>query len=305
MNDIPVQQAKPERIRFLRARDRNYHFAKWTQGVMVSVSIALPVLGAIEGPTHPTVKAFVALVAIILLLLDTAWIERLQKDRIKRGAKLQEQFDTEVFQLPWNRFVAGKPVDLEELRRLSAKPVDPARETHFLSWYDKSVGKLPLYLGRMVCQRTNLRYDSRLRRTYGGWVLGATVVFVVVMLGISVPIGVQLNDLLLNVAVPFMPLLTWALKEHRAQTTSASSIENLFAEWDTLWGKALRDGTVADMEAGSRNLQDAIYQYRERNPLVFDWVYYRMRNASEDEAHHAAEELVATAIKSLEGRTQQ
>ncbi|MCK9685720.1 S-4TM family putative pore-forming effector [Scleromatobacter humisilvae] len=305
MNDIPVQQAKPERIRFLRARDRNYRFAKWTQGVMVSISIALPVFGAIEGPTHPTVKAFVALAAIILLLLDTGWIERVQKDRIKRGAKLQELFDTEVFSLQWNRFVAGKPVDLEELRRLSAKPLDPERESHFLAWYDASVAKLPLYLGRMVCQRTNLRYDSRVRRTYGSWVLGATVVFAIAMLAISVPIGLQLNDLLLNVAVPFMPLLTWALKEHRAQTNSATSIDNLFAEWDTLWDRALRGGSIAEMEAGSRNLQDAIYQYRERNPLVFDWVYYRMRDASEDEAHHAAEELVATAMKSLEGRAQQ
>ena len=272
---------------------------------MVTVSIALPAFGALEGPTHPDIKAFVALVAIILLLLDTSWIDRVQKDRIKRGAKLQEQFDTEVFGLPWNRFVAGKPVEPEDVRRLSAKPLRQARESHFLAWYDKSVGKLPLYLGRLVCQRTNMRYDARLRRTYGAWVLGVTLFLVIAVLALSVPVGVQLNDLIVYVAVPVMPLLTWAVKEHRAQANSAAAIENLLGEWDKLWTKALEGAKPAEIDIGSRNLQDAIYQYRERNPLVFDWVYYLMRRSGEDQAHHAAEELVANATKALEGRAQQ
>lgn len=48
------------------------------------------------------------------------------------------------------------------------------------------------------------------------------------------------------------------------------------------------------------SLQDAIYQYRERSPLVFDWVYSIFRSANEDEAHHAAEDLVRKAEKALE-----
>jgi len=273
--------------------------------LIVSLSIALPILSAIEGARHPTIRAFVALAAIILLLLDTGWLEKIQKERTKLGAKLQEQFDTEVYGLSWNRFVAGKPVEPEDLQWLSATPLGPKRESEFLSWYEHCVGQLPIHLGRMVCQRTNIRYDSRIRRRYGGWVLGLVVAFAIVLLLIGLLAGLGLRDLILSFAVPFLPLMTWALKEHRQQTNSAIAIENLMLEWEKLWTKALEGAPVDEVEPGTRNLQDAIYQYRERNPLVFDWVYRAMRRKNEEEAKFAAEDLVAKAKKALQEREQQ
>jgi len=53
------------------------------------------------------------------------------------------------------------------------------------------------------------------------------------------------------------------------------------------------------LKAESRSLQDAIYQHRERSPLVFDWVYYLFRSANEDEAHHAAKDFVREAERAL------
>ncbi|MGK4845906.1 S-4TM family putative pore-forming effector [Salmonella enterica] len=42
-----------------------------------------------------------------------------------------------------------------------------------------------------------------------------------------------------------------------------------------------------------------MYQHRASAPWVFDWVYRRMRSRNEQEAHHAAEELVKEVQSTL------
>lgn len=298
-NDIPTQQASDVNRGLLRARHRNYRAAKVTQGLLVLVSIILPVIGVWVGPQIPEIRPYLALASLILLLLETALFDRIQKDRLKRGAKLQEQFDTDVFGLPWNRFVTGAQVEHEDVRRLSAKPLSEKREAHFQAWYEVCVGRLPLHLARLIGQRTNINYDARLRRRYGGWLLTLTLLFGVTLLYIGLYKGLQFPDLIMTLVVPFMPMLTWALRERMQHANAANSLTNLNGEWDKIWNKALSGEDEAALTTESRALQDSIYQHRERSPLVFDWVYFIFRSVSEDEAHHAAEDLVRKAEKAL------
>lgn len=298
-NDIPMRQASDENRCLLRARHRNYRAAKVTQGLLVLVSILLPVVGVWIGPKVPEIRPYLALASLILLVMETAQFDRIQKDRLKRGAKLQEQFDTDVFGLPWNRFVTGAPVDHEDVRRLSAKPLSDKREAHFQAWYEACIGRVPLHLARLIGQRTNISYDSRLRRRYGGWLLTVTFVFGVALLYTGLYEGLQFPDLIMSLVVPFLPVLTWALRERMQQANAAISLANLNGEWDKIWTKALGGADATALTFESRSLQDAIYQHRERSPLVFDWVYFIFRSANEDEAHHAAEDLVRKAEKAL------
>lgn len=226
-------------------------------------------------------------------------MDRIQKDRLKRGAKLQEQFDTDVFGLPWNRFVTGGQVEHEDVRRLSAKPLSEKREAHFQAWYEVCLGRLPLHLARLVGQRTNISYDARLRRRYGGWLLTLTLLFGVALLYAGLYKGLSFPDLIMTLAVPFMPVLTWALRERMQQANAATSLANLNGEWERVWAKAIGGADSTVLTAESRSLQDALYQHRERSPLVFDWIYSIFRSANEDEAHHAAEDLVRKAERAL------
>ena len=298
-NDIPKRQTSGENQGLLRARDRNYHAAKVTQGFLVLVSILLPVAGVWIGPQAPEIMPYLALASLILLVTETALFDRIQKDRLKRGAKLQEQFDTDVFGLPWNRFVAGVPVEHEDVRRLSAKPLSEKREAHFKDWYEVCIARLPLYLARLIGQRTNISYDARLRRRYSGWLLTLTLLLGVALLYAGLYKGLQFPDLIMTLLVPFLPVLTWALRERMQQANATVSLTYLNGEWDKIWTKALGGADAAAVTAESRSLQDAIYQHRERSPLVFDCVYSIFRSANEDEAHHAAEDLVRKAEKAL------
>jgi hypothetical protein len=298
-NEIPFEQARPELVALIRARDRTYRDAKLTQGTFVILSILLPIAGVFLGANYPSLKPFLALSGLILLLVDTAYLNRLQKNRIKRGDKLQEEFDTTVLQLPWNRFVVGAKVDPEDVRAASARPLPQARESQIMCWYEPCVGEVPIQLARLICQRTNISYDARLRRTYGMWLLSGTVALGIILSFVGVAFDLSLSGLLLTVVIPLMPILNWALREYHKQTDTANYLVALKGEFEKLWEKAINGTRSRDLDRRSRELQDAIYQHRASSPLVFDWVYYRLRNRNEDEAQHAAQMLVKKAKESL------
>ncbi len=175
------------------------------------------------------------------------------------------------------------------------------REKHFEVWYEPCVRRLPLHLARLVCQRTNISYDARLRRKYGDALLIVTLIFGVGLLFTGLSTNPKFSDLVMTLLVPFMPVLTWALKERLQHSNTALSPTSLGAEWEKIWACALDGASEADVKNDSRDLQDAIYQHREGSPLIFDWVYYCLRAANEDQARHAAEDMVEMAKKALEG----
>ncbi|MGO4469164.1 S-4TM family putative pore-forming effector [Pseudoduganella sp. RAF53_2] len=291
-NEIAEKQRKSEFIALLRARFVISSRAKSTQGWFIVLTVALPVLSLLLAPHYPDLKPYFALAALTVLLLDTAVVERIQKDRTKRSAKLQEEFDTKILGMPWNRFVVGAPVDPEDIREASGKVLSKEREAGFLDWYETCVSDVPLRFARLICQRTNLSYDARIRKRYGGWLLALAVILAVGLVASGIALKLKLPELLLSVITPVMPIFNWAIREHRKQIDTANTLVTLKTECEKLWDKALAGASEQDLVKGSRELQDAIYQHRASSPLVFDWIYRRLRTKNEDAARHAAEKLV-------------
>lgn len=297
-NDITELQAKPEMVRFIWARDKTYQAAKHTQGWFIFWTAAVPVIGALTSGLWPGLKPALALISLLLLFLDVGFIDRLQKERLKRGAKLQEEFDTRAFGLPWNKFVAGDKVLPEDVAEAASATMPAKRQKEIETWYEASVSRIPLAYGRLVCQRTNISYDSRLRRRYGNGLLIVTLALTIIALVAGVLLDPKLTDAVLGLAM-VAPMLSWAMREHRKQLDTSNSLQNLQSEFKTVWTKALEGASDEELKVGSRQLQDAIYQHRASAPLVFDWVYYRMRTKNEREAHAAAEEFVKQAEEAL------
>ena len=298
-NDIPTRQLELDTLSLLRARKRSYTSAKWIFGLTVALGILLPTLNVLLAPTFPELKPFVALVALLVLILDVAYLDRSQRAFIIRGAKLQEEVDVRVLRMPWNDFLVGAKVEPEDVQAASAKPLSKKLEGQLRNWYEPCVGEVPIQFGRLICQRTNITYDARLRQSYGRLLLWSTVGLGVLLLFWAVAKNLTSSQLLLTLAVPYTPLLTWAVRDYRRQADTTQALSNLNAEFRKLWAKALAGMTDAELEARSRELQDAIYQRRVSNPLVFDWVYACLRNKNEDAAHYAAAGLVAEAKSSL------
>jgi hypothetical protein len=299
MNEITNDQKRDDRLDLLRAQRTYYRRAKWLQTAFLVLALILPWVGVFWGADHHEVRPLLALGSIALLLLEIGLATRFQRDWVKTAARIQEQFDTEVFQLPWNQFVVGSKVDPEVIRSVTQEPITAAERKDLEGWYEHCVGSLPLLLGRLICQRTNITYDMRVRTAYAtGWLVLAGVLISFLMYR-GVHEGLTFPDLLLNVIVPFIPLAAFVLREHRKQSDTVETLNTLKSEVEKLWAKALKTPSSAELAQDSRNLQDAIYRNRTSNPLVYDWVYWLRRKFNEDLARHGAESLVADAQRSL------
>jgi hypothetical protein len=298
-HQINVEQNKPERLVLLRAQRLFYARAKKYQACFTLLALTLPLIGVLFGAIYPEIRPYLALGSIVVLLLDVWLFSCLQKEDSKRGARVQEQFDTEVLKLVWNPLVAGRRVDAEEIRAITATPVTDAEQKRLMDWYEPVISRLPLEFGRLICQRTNLAYDMRVRKEYARILLWAAILLTIALAIAGVYQGLKFKDLILTMCVPLLPLFAYVLREHRKQNDTIETLTTLMSEVEKLWDKALSGASPEELTSNSRALQDAIYRHRASNPLVFDWLYNKLRNREEDLTHHAVKKLVREAEQKL------
>ena len=296
---INIEQNKPERLELLRAQRRFYTRAKNYQNFVAIMALVLPLLVLLFGAKFLAIRSYLGLASIALLLLDVAVLSPKLRASIKAGANVQEQFDTEVLKLDWNKLVSGSRVDPEELSAIASGQMSNREKNGFEDWYEGAIARLPLPVGRLLCQRTNVVYDLQVRRNYSAALFGVAGVLSVSLFSVGLHQEFKLDELIISVGLPVLPLVSFVLREYRKQEDTIESLTTRKGEIEKVWDKALAGASAEDLTQSSRALQDAIYRHRASNPLVFDWLYNRLREKSEAQAKHATEKLVAEAVNKL------
>lgn len=296
---IDIEQNKPERLELLRAQRCFYSRAKNYHNFVAITALLLPLLGILFGAEFPAIRPYLGFASITLILLEVVVLSPKQRACSKAGAKVQEQFDTEVLKLDWNKLVAGSRVDPEELRAIASGQMSDKEKKGLKDWYEGAISRLPLPVGRLLCQRTNVVYDLRVRRIYSGALFFIAGLLAIALLAVGLYHGLKVDQLIISVGLPVLPLVSFVLREYRKQEDTIESLTTLKGEIEKVWDKALAGASTEDVTLSSRALQDAIYRHRASNPPVFDWLYNRLRKKSEAQAKHAAEKLVAEAVSKL------
>jgi len=275
-------------ITLLRARAAVYAEVKAVQRFYFIFALALPILSLVVVLHAQQIRVWVGLIALVIGAADVMFLDPWRKRRIKVAARIQEQFDCEVLLLPANAFTAGANVAPEEVSRYSKKLADEDSK-RFENWYPETVQQLPLPVARLVCQRTNLWYDSKLRETYRRILCGVTAIYFLVLLAFFSQFTVA--EFILVVLIPFGPFFTWVVREYHRQGDTIELVSRLLHEIDrSLGGLAKLRGPKADARA--RELQDAIFAHRSNSPLVSDLVYRFKRRSLEPLMQAGAVEFV-------------
>jgi len=297
-NEIPARQDDEAQLKLLRARTRTYTVATRFMVLQLCLTVLVPVVGALWGSVDPQVRPYFALLALMVLLLDPLWIDRQYKAMLKRAAKIAEQFDCIVLEIGWNSFVVGDRVEAEDIRRAARKYKACRDDSQLLGWYPKAVGDVPLHLARFICQRTNLRYDSELRRHYAFILAGLAVAVSAVVMVVGLVQQLTLQDWVLNLAL-LSPLLNWSIREFYRQRDTAAQLQDLMKSAKKLWERCLAEDKIeAEATVKAREFQDAIYARRASSPLAIPFVYRLLRIGLEDEMNEAASDFLAQYIKS-------
>jgi hypothetical protein len=248
----------------------------------------------------PSFEIWATFLGVSASLLDATIWESVQLSLKQSAARVQEIFDCTVLSIEWHSSRVGARPDPETIAAAAAADrSEHPSDANLRNWYAISVGKLPLELGRIVCQRTNCQWDSHLRGRYTQWLLAILIGSDLLILALGLYKGMTLERFVLAILAPLSPAFLWGIREWKKQRAAADSADQLKAHTDEIWNEALA-GTMSGklLETEARDLQDEIYERRRTNPLIFDWIYYRLRDRQEEQANRAADELVEEALRS-------
>lgn len=281
MNNITVEQNAPQSLRLLRARSRVYQEAKSFQVAQLLIVVLLPMVAAVTGLASADSRPYVAALSLLATFVDVLWLDRVQRNRAKTGARIGEMFDCKLLNLPWNKFVAGDAVDALSIAALERAWTEG--DKNLTDWYKPSeLGTAPLHVARVICQHANLWYDARLRRRVGTTLVVVTCILALALCVAGLALHLSFSDFILTVVAPFAPLMTWASREYYRQRDTADLLDTIKGSADELWGRVINGECDQDYCAGrSREFQDAIFNRRATSPPHVPLAYRLLRSRME------------------------
>jgi hypothetical protein len=301
VNNIPQEQNTQRKLDLLAAQRQLYTDAKKLQ--MISVIICIPVVigWSIIVALFPLASVYAGLWGILVTFLELLVLSRLQRSTQEKAAKIQQIFDCEVLQFDWTSLNCGIKIDPETIVDASErfKRKNANRSNELQNWYPSSVGQLPLPQARIICQRSNVWWDSQLRRRYSNWIVIILATLIAIVFLISLIGGLTLEKFLLAVLVPLTPAFVFGLRQYTDHNDAASRLDRLRNSAEFLVQEVIKGRfTQQDLERESYSLQAQIYDNRRRSPLIFDWLYSRLRRKDEEQMNRGAESLIQELTQS-------
>lgn len=291
---IAVTQNTNYSQRLLAAQSRLYSDAKRIHDVRIVTVAVLAVATITLALTFPDYRPFVGTIGGAVAFLWSVTASSREKRRRREAAFVQEEFDTHVFDLPWNSFAADRPsptVIVEAAARY--------RGNRTKDWYPDTRNVVrPLDV--LICQRSNLGWGSSMHRFYAACLTGALVLLALVGVVIAVVGQFSVTDALTAVLIPFLAPARELIEMVQANRDSADTKAKTEAKVLDLWGHGMKDLSTVTVE-NCRAAQDRILAIRQTNAHVPDWLDNVRRSKNQGLMQESAEHLIEEAVRN--GRT--
>jgi len=295
--DIAEKQNSEHSLKHIAAWSNLYGHAKVVAGWQFILSVPCALAMSLVALRWPEAKLVTTPLSLLLGWIDVLCLDRIQNERKKIAAKMQEEFDCELFGLPWNEIRCTKPPETELLNEAAEKFWRKTTKSNHRDWYPPEVGRLPLPLARLVCQRAAVWWDMSQRRKYAGWLVLIVAVLVVGVVAISFTADQRVRDMVLSVYVPIAPAVVWAVRECIRQRDTVLALEKVKGQIESIFADAIcGKRSFGELDQLSRNIQDMIFDGRSRNPLFFNFIYNHLRPDHELRMSEKAKEMVEDAL---------
>ncbi|PKD39514.1 hypothetical protein CWO84_15020 [Methylomonas sp. Kb3] len=296
---ITLEQNNDRQIKRLAAQRRLYSTSKRIFGWQLFLSGLLAVIFSFLVVFDPSLKTYAVSWGILITLMDIFWFTPWQGRLKDSAAKIQEMFDCDVLELPWNDLKAGKRPDPELIKEQAKKYAKkPLKNAPLEDWYDHpDLDSLPIHVGRIACQRTNIWWDAKQRRNYANSIILIVTLIFIVVFGLSLNGGFNMEDFILKVLAPLSPLFLLGIRQYREQIDSANRLDKLNDYIKSLWRDALLKKSKSELTTKSRNLQDELFEHRRKTPPIFDFIFEKLRNSYNDNMNFGLDELIKEAKK--------
>jgi hypothetical protein len=300
MNNIPQEQNTPHQLERLAAQRQLYSDAKNIQNINIILSIPSVIIWSILIAFFPSLQIYAALWGLSVTLLEQAIFSHSQKNLQEKAAKIQQLFDCDIFELDWSQLCSGSRPEPELIVSSSAKyrKKDP-NYSNLKDWYPVSGGQLPIHEARLICQRSNIWWDAKQKLRYCKLILFGLIAITIIVFLVGLVGGLTLEKFVLAIVIPLLPAFIFTIRQYIENKQAATRLDNLRENSENIWQQVInRRITPQELERESYILQNQIYDNRRLSPLIFDWLYYRLKKQNEVEMNKGAETLIKELLQS-------
>ncbi len=284
MNKIQEKQNWPENLELLAAQRYLYTFAKKLQQLEIFLCVPCLVILAILSMYLDSDKAFLSIASAGVVFTNTLilgpWIERIKAS----AAKIQNLFDCNVLDIPWNYLKLGAKPGKEIIAEFAAKYKQKEADFGSLKdWYSCKRSGSEVASTSLVHQRSNVWWDSYLRKRFIIYRIMVDITFFLLLLTICTITDCSLKSFILQVLIPFIPLFLLSNKLYRQHRQAFLKYKRTNDYLKEVFEKIQKgDYQREDVEIESILLQDEIYESRIASPLIPDWFYSFFRKRQEN-----------------------
>lgn len=294
-NGIDVRQNSPEGLRYLCAYSSVYSKAKLVLGIQTILTIPVALGWSIALIFCPDLKPYMIVTSFSVTLLDSLLLDRMQSRLKEEAARIQEMFDCFLFEIPWRTLQVGKTVGLERL--IEEESNYRKRHTnidHLRDWFASNLNTIPLVFARLICQRTNLQWDKKLRSRYVTTLIVLLILCALVVFLISIERDLSVPMFFSTVLAVLSPVFIWGIREVTRHRESIRKLKELKDYVEIAWRDALeKELTPEQLEDKSSEIQTELYRLRSHNPLIFNWIYKLQRDRTQRHVDEVAKDLIA------------
>jgi len=304
MNNINSKQNKTTATDMIAALRQKYTDVKWISNWQFYIAVVVPValtLVAIVlkseiitssiGKELYDVSAVVAIVCLIITVFDFLVFTKSIDDGKELAAKIQERFDTLIFDMPWNEVIAGTKPSSEEINQLRRKYLllNNSDTSALVDWYNPQVSSVEHEKGILLCQRMNLYWDVALRKVAIKQVKVISITWLATVIVIGLFQNMTLLAFIVSTLIPLLPVCLYALKLISDNTKSIETLTRLKELLEKAWNDVLQRSIDQRM---LREIQNEIFTHRKTNRPVSDKFYWKRKDTYEEDAQYTIEKMI-------------
>ena len=281
-NKIAQTQNGDKNIARLAAQRKLYNDIEVLDKINLCFSVIIPLgFAAMQEITRWNWAEVVSACVSIAMLVLSLIISSQGKAKKTLAASIQQEFDIDVFQMPWDNKLFGKRKNLNsEIAKHSKRILNDDRKKNKLyNWYRTEVDTFPLNKAILICQKENFSWDAGLRKRYRIVALVFVSGIIIVSVGICLLKGDSVQNLLLRFVI-ILPALRWFVNVISGLNDDLKRMESLE---NALY--STEDKQMIDLQF----IQKEIFENRKSAIKIPNWFYNFFRDNDEDRERRSAE----------------
>lgn len=286
MTEISFEQNLDHNIDLLAAQRFYYSQTKKFRNFRIIISIVFALIAPLIIFHKPGWATIIGSIGSIWVLVAYLLKKLLESFNIEKAIKIQEEFDTSLFKMRWNGVLVGEKVSYEDIDY--AKRKFKGDREKLKNWYSDISG-FPYPVDVLLCQRSNLVWDWRLKRKYAIVISAITLMYFIITIILSSNLGLKISEYIFGLFLPALSGYFIAIDESLDHFKASSKRKDLEGKINNLSSVALIDNGNLNID-DLRQIQDCIFEFR-KGPSVADFFYWLFRDSFESSMVSAVEDF--------------